>query len=95
VIKLGTFLVWWGPASVVIGAVCCHIPWGSPGRLHGKGLPIPAVIWDRPTGSAQFLDYPNPWAYLLNPLILLIAGLICYGLYRWIRSATSREPSNC
>ena len=53
------------------------IPWGSPDRLHGVGIPIATVLWDAPNGT--MIDYPNPWAYIINLVLVSLAVCLIFG----------------
>ena len=72
--KLFLFLLF----GALVGFCGCFIPWGAENRLHGIGLPVAVVLWDVKDGS--LIDYPNPLAYVINPVLgLLVSGLI-YGI---------------
>lgn len=74
------------PFLLIAGIACSFVPWGGPGELHGEGFPVPSVIWDHanryaedPTiPDSEFLDFPNPLALILNPLLFLLSGLLVY-----------------
>ena len=66
----------------VAGLVGSFIPWGAPERLHGVGLPVAAVLWDAPNGT--MIDYPNPLAYILNPVLGLLCGCLIFGFARLV-----------
>ena len=53
------------------------IPWGSPERLHGIGMPLATVLWEAPNGT--LIDYPNPSAYIINPVLLSLLGCAIFG----------------
>ena len=72
--KLAIFAILGG----LVGFGGSFIPWGAPERLHGVGLPIAAVLWDAPNGV--MIDYLNPMAYLLNPLIGSLIGGCLFGV---------------
>ncbi|MCE9584099.1 MAG: hypothetical protein K8T20_16570 [Planctomycetes bacterium] len=80
----------WAFVSVVAGIAASNIPWGNPAALHGVGFPVAAVIWDKPPDKAVFIDYPNPLAYVINPLALFVAGLLLYAAFRLFRMAWQR-----
>lgn len=81
----------WGVASIVLGNVGLFVPFGAatvarnggipPGfkGFCGEGVPIPIVLWDKG------LDYPNPMAFILNPLFLFVAGMSLYAAFRATR----------
>lgn len=60
------------PIGILVGLALSRLPWGEPGRLHGIGLPVPVVVWDKG------IDYVGFAGYVLNPL-LACAGL-CLGV---------------
>jgi hypothetical protein len=59
------------------GIAGSFIPWGSPDRLHGVGIPIATALWDAPSGTV--IDYPNPWAYIINPVLVSLAACFIFG----------------
>jgi hypothetical protein len=74
--------------SLTAGLLGLSVPWGDPQGFHGEGLPIPGVIWDRASNyyqgyqpdSDHFIDFPNPYAIILNPLAFLVVCLVLWGL---------------
>lgn len=91
--KRRRFPVIWLPIAILLGWIGCAIPWGKPTGFHGTGLPIPVAIWDKPKGSDQFLDYPNPWGLVEKPLVLYGAGILAWGVYRCARFLVLRCAS--
>ena len=78
--------------STVLGVVGTSIPWGTDDGLHGQGVPIPLVLWDRvsyyqtlkPGEQDYFIDFPNPLAYIENPLVLFVALLFVWAIIEGI-----------
>ncbi|RBP35847.1 hypothetical protein DES53_11913 [Roseimicrobium gellanilyticum] len=76
----------WFLASIVLGSMCSAIRWGTEDRFHGTGFPIPIVMWDKPPGGDQFIDYVSFAGLILNPLFVFLTGLFYWGLWsvaRW------------
>ncbi|MBI3270561.1 MAG: hypothetical protein HYZ53_16255 [Planctomycetes bacterium] len=71
--------------SAVLGVCTTQLEWGSPDGFHGTGLPFAGVYWDKPPGKDHFLDYPNPLAYVLNPIAFFFLGLALWGCVRLVR----------
>jgi hypothetical protein len=70
--------------SLIVGVGLSTIPWGDSTGFHGRGLPFPSVIWDKPPGAAQFLDYPNPFGPIENVVVVFITGIMFFGTGRLI-----------
>ena len=79
--------------GTLAGMVGSCVPWGNPTRFYGAGMPIPTVCFEvRPD---RIIDYPNPVAYLINPLIGLGAGIATFLLARYIiRKLKTKEPNH-
>ena len=82
----------WFLLSVGLSFIGNTIPWGREDGFHGTGLPIANVIWDRPPDRDRLIDYPNPLALILNPVLIFVAGLplwlvgwLAWRLLRWMR----------
>jgi len=76
-------LILWMAVCCVAGLICTFIPWGREDRFHGQGFPFAAVMWDKPEGRSIFIDYPNPLAFLLNPLAFCLSGAVI-GVTWWL-----------
>jgi hypothetical protein len=64
--------------SIVVGTASSLIPWGTSDGFHGTGFPFFSVAWEkRPTG---FVDFPNPLAFILNPIVYFVLGLFVWFL---------------
>lgn len=87
--KLSSLLVVWLVISVLASIPLEFVSWGDPGRIHGQGFPLPTVIWDRQDGSGPTVDFLNPLAFVLNPLLIFVVGTILilsgYGGRRLVR----------
>ena len=90
--------------STVLGVVGTSIPWGTDDGLHGQGVPIPLVLWDRvsyyhslkPGEQDYFIDFPNPPAYIENPLVIFVALLFIWAIIEgilWIFTIRKRRNS--
>lgn len=58
------------------GALGTFVRWGDVERFHGVGLPFAQIYWDKG------MDYPNPYAILLNISAFLILALLLLGAKR-------------
>lgn len=88
-----TWLLTWSLASVLLGLITSFIPWGPKEGFHGTGFPIPVVMWDQLSPAGPLGDAPNPIAYILNPVLIFVFGLLSILLYRCTRwVATSLRP---
>lgn len=67
-------LLGWLVISLVAGLGLSEIPWGNPGSFHGKGMPVPVVIWDHLSGREGLVDFPNPYGVFLNAGVVFIGG---------------------
>jgi len=77
--------------GLITGIVGLTLSWGDPAGFHGTGLPIPLVYWDNPSGT--MVDYPNSFAYILNPLIGVILGITVWIAAKFYkRSDNESEP---
>lgn len=56
--------------SVFIGFYATSIPWGTASGFHGQGLPFAQVYWDKS------VDYPNPYAHVLNIASFFLLGML-------------------
>jgi hypothetical protein len=81
----------WVVLALISGIAMSNIPWGKPEGIHGVGYPVAGVIWDKPAGKTVFVDYPNPLAYVINPLAVFVAGLMFYGEFRLARALLKRK----
>ena len=79
------------PVLLVLSFPISFIKWGSADALHGEGIPIPSVIWDRKSNydsntdqeasldhANEFIDFPSPLAFVLNPIVIVLSILIVY-----------------
>ena len=90
------------PVLLILGFPCSFIKWGAPDGLHGEGIPIPSVIWDKGSNyrsdtspnDQQFLDFPNPLAIVLNPIVIAIIPLIIYIIIELLVFITRRLVRN-
>ena len=78
-------------AAALIGIVSTFIPWGDPDGFHGQGFPVASVMWDKasnyyehPAPSDGHIDFPNPLAIILNPIIYWILFLTLWGMIEGI-----------
>ncbi len=92
-------------AVTILSIVTSNIPWGSKDGFHGSGFPISGVMWDRAdryssgAPADQFLDFPNPYAIIMNPLLFLILlselwAAVELVLYVWIRNSSITSESS-
>jgi hypothetical protein len=85
-ISFKKFALWFILISIIVGGFLSFIKWGDHSGKHGlygQGLPIPSVLWDNPPRhGGSFVDYPNPLAHLLNPLIVYFIGLCFFGIMK-------------
>ena len=72
----------WLAVSFILGGLGSFIEWGKPSGFHGTGFPVPIVLWDQPPGSDRLLDYPNPFGYLENPVLIFLTGILAWLLVR-------------
>ena len=89
-----SWLAVWSVTSLILGIAASFIPWGSPSTLHGKGFPVFIIAWDRSPTSGQFLDYPNPLGYVLDPLLVFLAGIMVRLLVRLVSFLRHRSSSS-
>ena len=74
--------------SALAGAGGSFVPWGKEDGFHGQGVPIPSVYWDRASlyyadvteENDYFIDFPNPLAFVLNPLVIFLFCTFAWGL---------------
>ncbi|MEA3213536.1 MAG: hypothetical protein QOE70_6593 [Chthoniobacter sp.] len=71
-----SWLAAWSVASLFLGIGASFIPWGSPSTFHGTGFPVFVVAWEQSPSSGQFLDYPNPLGFVLNPVLIFLGGMV-------------------
>jgi len=83
-------LVIWFVVSAASGTATSFIPWGSPSSFHGTGFPIFVVAWDRSPHSGQFIDYPNPLGFVINPMLIFVAGIVAWLAFRTAAYACRR-----
>ena len=76
VMKLSRLLVAWLVISVIVSIPLDFLDWGNPEGFHGSGFPFSTVFWERDRVTGGMVDFPNPLAFLLNPLVIFIAGAI-------------------
>jgi hypothetical protein len=90
--SMDRFFSLWAVASVALGIGGLFVPWHTASGLHrGSGSPVPMVIWER-MGNGSYIDFPNPLAFLINPLAVFALGSVCWLIALFIRKlATSRD----
>ena len=88
--RLQTLIMIWAPVSVALGVGCTQIPWGKSNGFHGTGFPFASVYWDYIGGSTQPIDYPNPYAPILNSITCFVAGAIAITAAYWVASILRR-----
>ncbi len=74
--KTSKLLSIWAIISIVVGIALCNIPWGDPEGFHGTGFPVAVVMWQ------HGIDYPNVFAFVLNPLLVFAVGGILILLWK-------------
>jgi uncharacterized membrane protein len=86
-----SFIVWWGTASLMLGAIGSFIPWRTrTGFHHGTGVPIPLVIWERDDTRHEYLDFPNPLGVVENPVFIFLLGICAWGVSCAFRALSRR-----
>lgn len=65
----------WLLVSVLAGLWLSNVRWGDPDGFHGIGLPVAGVLWDHHPDGGRRVDFPNPYAYVLNPLLIFLSGV--------------------
>jgi hypothetical protein len=81
----------WLLISAFMGIGMSHIPWGEPSGFHGTGFPVFVVAWDRSPTNGQFIDFPNPLGFVLNPLLIFLTGLGAALLFRGLSAVIARS----
>jgi hypothetical protein len=96
--RLRNLLLIWALIAIVLGFVASQIPWGDPDGFHGTGFPFAVVYWDYIGDADHPVDYPNPYAPLLNSAAFMIVGsfaiLAIYGLVAAARKLHSNRAVN-
>ena len=64
----------WALLSIVLGLLSSRVPWGDSEGFHGVGLPVASVYWDYSGERGGPVDYPNPYAPVLNILAFFVVG---------------------
>jgi len=93
-LKLRNLLVIWAFISIVLGVAATQIPWGDPDGFHGTGFPFASVYWDYVGDADRPIDYPNPYAPILNAATFLLFGSICISTAYWGVRFFRRSLSN-
>ena len=83
-VRVSYLLGVWLLISVVAGVGLTAVDWGDPERFHGTGFPFASVYWDRDRSTGRFVDYPNPYAMILNPSAVFLAGAVPLAAVRWL-----------
>lgn len=65
--------------SIALGFGVTQISWGDPKGFHGIGVPFASVYWDFIDGSTYPMDFPNPYAPLLNSVAVFFTGSMVIG----------------
>lgn len=73
----------WLAAATCIGVGTSFIPWGTPTTFHGSGMPVFIVAWGQSPYTGQFVDFPNPLGFVLNPFVIFIAGFLLWLVF-WL-----------
>jgi hypothetical protein len=89
--RLLTLIMIWAPVSVALGVGCTQIPWGNSRGFHGTGFPFAVVYWDYIGSSTQPIDYPNPYAPILNSIACFVVGTIAISAAYWVASVLWRR----
>jgi hypothetical protein len=90
-IKLKPILI-----SIILGLLCSFIPWGDNSSFHGVGFPFAYVYWDKGQNSGQFVDFPNPLAFILNPLFVYFVYkvlVVLIRVWKWSSGNMNRKKS--
>jgi hypothetical protein len=85
-IKLRNLFLIWAPFSIVMGVGFTTIPWGNPNGFHGIGFPFASVYWDSIDRPGKLVDYPNPYAPILNSAAFFLVGSVFIGVAWWVVS---------
>ena len=84
-LSLRNLLLIWAFLSFPCGFGVTQIPWGDPDGFHGTGIPFAHVYWDHIGDAEPPIDYPNPFAPILNSAAFLIVGSIAImAIYRFV-----------
>ena len=82
-------ILWWAVLSGCLGLALSFVPWGSSSGFHGTGFPVFVVAWDRSPTTGRLIDFPNVFGYVLNPLLVFVAGFllwfVCWLVYALLR----------
>ena len=92
-LRLRNLLVIWAFVSLIAGIAATQIPWGDPDGFHGVGVPFASVYWDYIGDAAHPVDYPNPFAPILNSATFLLVGSIVVSAVYWLASSVHRSHS--
>jgi hypothetical protein len=80
--------------AIALGVAATQIPWGDPEGFHGKGFPFASVYWEYRNGAKDPVDFPNPFAAILNSVAFLIIGSTALLAIHWIAAGVRKLRSN-
>ena len=92
--QLRNLLLIWAVVAIALGVGATQIPWGDPEGFHGKGFPFASVYWDYRNGAKDPVDFPNPFAAILNSAAFLITGSKLILSIYWIVVGVRKLSSN-
>ncbi len=90
-LKLNSLILIWSIISVALGLGFTYIPWGDPEGFHGTGFPFASVYWDKIGAAKHSVDYPNPFAPLLNIAAFFLIGAIVIGSVWYVAACLQRR----
>jgi hypothetical protein len=91
--SLRNLLLIWAFLSFALGFGVTQIPWGDPDGFHGTGFPFAQVYWDYIGDAKRPIDYPNPFALILNSAVFLVVGSIVILAIHWLKRRIRRRPT--
>lgn len=62
--------------GIIAGILSSGLRWGDESRIHGKGWPIPVVVF------VDGKDYVGILGYILNPAIFALSIFLLIGLFQ-------------
>ena len=91
--RIAVLLVIWAFIAIILGIAATQISWGDPNGFHGTGIPFAAVYWDYIDDADRPIDFPNPYAPVLNCATFLIVGSIVIFTAYWLVGLFRRTSS--
>ena len=70
----------WSIVSCVSGIALSNINWGPADGFHGRGFPVPIVMFDRHDITGDLVPFSSPLGYILNPLAVFLTGMVAYAI---------------